>query len=516
MKWLVMSALLALALAATLAVSSSGHRTGHRSAPIRAVRSPHGVGDIRRAAASATPSTILAVEPSHLGNEFAPGAVGLSLETAILATENLKADRKPLVALMRLLGPAVLRIGGNSLDYSWWTAGNESPPAWATSVITPTDLTRLRELLEAANWHVILGVDFGHFEPTRAANEAGVAASILGTRLTGIEIGNEPNGYTTPSINLRASTYNASDYLEQLAVYSAAIHATDPAAVIYGPDLTAPTPWLNAVVSDAQAQFAVLTEHYYPTMYSVQGDGCKGTAVPTALDLLSPQVRQEENTMLEALVAAGQMRHVPTRISETNTTASCDSSGGPDTGPVFASALWSLDWTLRAASAGVEGINYHGTFGTCSPFSFSPLCSPNGRNRYTQIFPHPEYYGLLAARQLEGGRFVPVKIFGEPDATANLSGYATRHSNGVVTVAVDNFAPQGSSSLLLKIPGYQKASYERLIAPSVGATMGVTFGRVSFDTNGKLRPRRTVLHKKGGYFRLNVAPASAVVLTLFK
>jgi hypothetical protein len=457
--------------------------------------------------------TVAAEDP---GKSFAPGAVGLSIEAEELATRDLSSSHKSLVAFMRLLGPAVLRVGGNSLDYSWWTSDAEQPPVWATSVITPADLVSLRELLAATGWRVVLGVDLGHFDANRAADETRTAEHILGSRLLGIEIGNEPDLYATPSVKLRSGTYNVGTYLQELSSYTTAIDATSPETRLYGPELTVPTNWLTAIASDPRIPFAVLTEHYYPTAYNVPRGGCKGTSLPTALDLLSQPGRERENMVLQTLASAGNLAHRPTIISETNTTASCDDSGGPDTGPVFASSLWSLDWVLRAASTGVTGLNFHGYLGLCAPGSYSPLCAPsNGAEARGQVIAHPEYYGLLAARELEGGRFVPVDISGQ-NLSQDLTAYATVHPHGVITLAVDNFATERSVPLSLKVPGYAKATSEALTGPSIRATRGVTFGHASFNAVGVLRPTRTKVPRLDGGFRLALAPASAVIISLHR
>ena len=141
-------------------------------------------------ARSATQHATVILAPTHPGTAFAQGAVGLSLEADDLATRDLSASHKSLVALMRLLGPGILRIGGNSLDYSWWTGDGEQPPAWATSVVTPSGLIMLRRLLSVTGWRAIVGVDLGHFDPLRAASEAQAAERILGSSLLGFEIGN--------------------------------------------------------------------------------------------------------------------------------------------------------------------------------------------------------------------------------------------------------------------------------------------------------------------------------------
>ena len=476
---------------------------------------PRRLHHIHHPGKSAIQRTTVTVEPTQMGREFALGAVGLSIEAEELTTRDLNTSHSSLVALMRLLGPGVLRIGGNTLDRSWWTSDAEQPPAWATSVVTPADLVSLRELLVATGWRSILGVDLGHFEPTRAADEARTAERILGSRLLGIEIGNEPNGYSIPPINLRTSTYSVGIYLKEVSAYSAAIHTTSPAIPLYGPELSTPS-WVAAIASDTQDPFAVLTEHYYPTSYSVPRGVCEGTALPTELDLLSPQIRQEENTLLETLVTAGQLAHRPTRISETNTTSSCDASGGPDTGPVFASALWSLDWILRAASAGVAGLNFHGYFGVCTPVTYSPVCAPSdAAGAREQVSARPEYYGLLAARQLEGGHFVPIYI-SEQNTSADFTTYATVHPNGGITLAIDNFATKGMAFFLLKVPGYDKATGESLVGPSLSATSDVTFGHALFNAARVPRPTRTTVPRFDGAFWLALGPTSATVITLHR
>jgi hypothetical protein len=457
---------------------------------------------------------ILTLAPGHPGKPFALGAVGLSVETAQLSTENLSMSHHALVALMKRLGPGSLRLGGNSLDYSWWTSDDEKAPAWATSIITPSDLLHLRSLLVATGWRAILGVDLGHFEPTRAADEASVAEKLLGARLLGLEIGNEPDSYGATSVNLRPKTYSETSYIRELESYSTALHASVPGIRVYGPDSSSES-WLPMVASDQKIDLAAVTQHYYPTMYSTSKGACKGTPVPTALDLLAPKVREEENIVVQLLVAAGQIAHRETRISETNTTGSCDANGGPETSPVFASALWAFDWILRSASAGVAGINFHSNFGLCGRETFSPLCAAGDAAAADGVVSaRPEYYGLLAARELENGRFIPVYMSSN-DTASQLTAYAVRSRN-TVKLAIDDLAPRDSTVAIIRIRGYSGATSERLAAPSIDATSGVMFGDASFTTDGILRPMATKVREVAGVYRLTLAPESAVVVTLHR
>jgi hypothetical protein len=448
---------------------------------------------------------------SRQGAEFVTGAVGFSIESDELATNDLSAKHKSLVALMRQLGPSVLRLGGNSVDRSWWTSHDESAPAWATSTATPNDLSRLHALLLATHWKAILGIDLGHFDPPRAANEALAAKRILGSRLLGFEVGNEPDHYTRPGFQLRAAGYGPSNYLKELAIYRAAMEKSTGPISIYGPDLST-SAWLPALVQASPSPFTVITQHYYATHYSVASNACSATSVPAPTDLLSARVAESENGLLSELLSAGRIAQRPLRLSETGATGSCDTSGGPLTSPVFASALWALDWVLRTTSSGVSAINFHGYFGHCAPNSSSPVCAPTEADAERgQVIARPVYYGLLAARQLEGGAFLPTQVEGGID----LNSYATLHPGGLVTLAIDNWSPNIKARVLIELKGYKRMAVEPLTAPTIAATR-ISLGHSRLGPNGAFRPRQEIYKQRRGAFALSVPPESATIAIFTK
>jgi hypothetical protein len=414
---------------------------------------------------------------------------------------------------MRLLGPSVLRIGGNSVDFSWWTSNGELPPAWATGTVTPEDISALHGLLVATGWRVLLGVDFGHFEPTRAADEARYARKILGADLLGIEIGNEPGAFGGKRDNLRSPTYSVSEYLREAEAYRQALGTTTPGMAIYGPALSLKPPWLSQL-GVAAGMFTQITQHYYPihacpTMPSLG-------LLPTAVELLAPSVRQQEDETLHTLDLAGLIAGRPTRIGETNSVA-CE--GSADASPGFAGALWSLDWVLRAESSGVSGLNFHTTFGSCHYYLESPACVDGGEETADagNVVAQSEYYGLLAARQLEGGRFVPTRL-SSPNRLPNLTSWATLAPNGTVRIAIDNFDTNGlAQPVSVSSLGYITATEEPLVAPSMDANSGAVLGSTPVTSNG-WRPRPMKLFDVGHVrsVRIIVHPASAVILTLYK
>ncbi len=469
-----------------------------------------------RSAASVplAPIVALTVNTHRPGNAFDPGAVGLSIEASELETDHLSAAHERLTRLMRLLGPAVLRIGGNSVDRSWWTSSGETPPPWATSAVTPADLRVLHGLLIATGWRVLLGVDLGHFEPARAVDEARYARKILGADLMGIEIGNEPNDYARTEVDLRPSTYGVAEYLREAEAYRQALSASSPGVAIYGPALTQNSPW-SIQMGPAARMFAEITQHYYATSTCPGAPPPSSAPPPTAAGLLSPAVRRSEDVAIRALALTGRVTGRPTRIGETNSDA-C--GGSASASPVFASALWSFDWALRASSSsGVRGLNFHGGLGLCGSHSYSPICASNDDREVTA---QPEYYGLLAARQLEGGRFVPTYL-AAPKSVPNLTTWATLAPGGTLQIAIDDLATTGlDQPIRIAIPGYRAGTEETLIGSSVEARTGIALGGYPVTTEGQWRPRRMRLLHSGrasfttDIFSVVVRPASAVIVTL--
>jgi hypothetical protein len=446
---------------------------------------------------------------------FRPGAVGLSIETSQLARAALRPVG-PLVSLMRALGPGTLRIGGSSADHSWWTDSGEPKPAWANSTVTPEELARLDNLLISAGWNAILTVDLGHFEPVRAAEEVSSAARILGPRLRAIEIGNEPNAYATSLEKLRPASYGVGNYISEVNAYRERILEANPSIRFDGPDLSfAPSShtWLPAIAEVHPSPFAEITDHYYPTAYNQPKGRCPRTEVPPARALLSPLTREYEDNQLGRLIAAGALAHRPTRLSETNTTSSCNSAGGPRTSPVFASALWALDWTLRAAGSGVAGLNFHSKFGRCSPYSSSSICAPRSSASALPTA-RPEYYGLYAASRLEEGRFVPLKLEGRGVRSTDFTAYATLRRNHTLTVAIVNMAPRGAARVTVTAPRYSAGTVDRLTAPSIHAKGHVTFGGAPVNAEGQLHPRAIPVHREGDTFTLRSHAGSAQIVTL--
>jgi hypothetical protein len=83
-----------------------------------------------------------------------------------------------------------------------------------------------------------------------------------------------------------------------------------------------------------------------------------------------------------------------------------------------------------------------------------------------------------------------------------------------------NDDPLHARSLTVRMPGHTAtASLERLLAPHLGATAGVTLGGQSFaaaTTTGQLAgtPQLTTVSPRGGAYTMSLAAGSAALLTV--
>jgi hypothetical protein len=109
---------------------------------------------------------------------------------------------------------------------------------------------------------------------------------------------------------------------------------------------------------------------------------------------------------------------------------------------------------------------------------------------------------------------VPTSVISST-SSPNLTSWATFASSGRIAIAIDNLAATGSvQPLLIPAPANYSATEEALTAPSVEARARVALGGASVTRFGLWRPRQAKLSRRKGYFRVVVAPASAVIVTL--
>ena len=431
--------------------------------------------------------------------------MGLSFEVRSLPVIATYAGKGDFATLLRSLGPGVMRFGGISADeQAAWVQAGASKPAWANTAIDEQDLADIAALAKETGWKVLLTVNLGHNELKAAAQEAAAAKAQLGPYLAGIEIGNEPDLF--PLKHLRPPGTGVKAYLPQAREYRAAIEAAAPGTPIAGPDPSTGTHGIAWIRDDAETIHPqLLTDHYYPL--SSCGES------PTIAELLSPGVRQKESEMLTTMLALAHTYATPLRMDESNS-ISCE--GEPGVSNAFASALWALDYTARAMTAGVVGVNFHDLID--QPRTYSPLAahSESALNA-GDLQPAPEWYALLAAHTLVGSRPLPTTTIGT--TPGELSAWAMDAPDGKVSLVLVNYDPPGSEPLAvhLRVPrALARGSILRLTARSPAATTGTRLGGKAVAPTGTWTTPTALpaVHGRAGSLSLQLAPSSAAVVTL--
>ena len=465
------------------------------------------VGVATAAVASATPaaasSQVITIAPTTTGTSLNADSLGLSFEASDLALPGFASGN--LASYLKTLGTSVMRIGGNTSDETFWTSTGQTPPSWSIATITPADLTALNTLAKASGWKVILGVNLKQYDPARAADEAEHAVEALGSSLQAIEIGNEPDLYLS-----------SSDYVAEFQAYVSAIEAAAPGTPIEGAD-TASAPNGSFQTAFAASEAALpkpniveLTSHYYPL------SACSGTT-QTIPELLGSTAHNDETSIADEAVAAAAKIGVPAVLDEGNSVV-CEGQDGVSN--VYASALWEIDDQLLTAREGVSGDYEHGTVVECGSAKplymyYTPLCAPTAADATAgDLAAEPEYYGLAAVHAIGTGDFLEVT---NPDY-ANVHAYAIRHSNGTVTVVLDDFqdpSSNGATSVQLDLPAsYGSGDEVDLTASGLSATSGITLGGQSVQSDGDLpAPTETPISVDGGVVTVSIPAGTAELLT---
>ncbi len=464
----------------------------------------------------------IAVDEDGLARAIPPDFLGLSIEfdsvRPSLGVSPTNAN-DTFLALLGNLGRGVLRIGGNSTDYSCWNPNGAPRPKGCLYDVTPAILASIAHAASVTGWGVILGANLALDPAPRALAFArdGVAQAFSGG-LLGLEIGNEPNLYEARE--LRPAPYSIADYEAEWAA-RAALYAGDAATAdlpLAGPAIASGSSWeksLDAVVKKTDP--AIATTHFYAL------GGCGG-AVRTIDELLSEATRTATYAWAATVAKAGGAPARPVRVAETNSISCSGQKGVSDT---FAAALWSVDHAYTLARAGLAGANFHlwqdssvmhgfGDYDAITAQGVKPA-SPGDPYTY-ETHARPLYYGLAFFAATRGEATIPASF---ADRKANLGLHAVRAMCGgavCVRVVVINADAKASGHVAITTKAtYAHGRLFRLVAASLDATGGVTIGGAAVDdvTGHLAPPTRTELSPpSGGAFVVNVPYASATIVEL--
>ena len=390
-------------------------------------------------------------------------------------------------------GPVILRIGGNSTDY--------------TGEPKPGMLQPFADLANEMGVRFYLGVNLGSGNPQLAVDqEKAYLNQMPPGSVEGIEIGNEPDGYRWNG--KRARSYVFANFLpESNAFQQGLLAALPPPVRLMGPSYGSPTPMNDfiAYIKSIPPSRLIASQHFYvsnsATHPNLPADYLLGAAASTS--------GPSEGA---ARVAAAHQYGSPFWLDEMN---SISGGGEPGVSNVFASALWAMDVMFEFARTGVDGVNWHtGNGGNYAAFEFQ-IDSVGQRKTYSLRTVKPLYYGLLMFQQAtgDGARLLPVKL----ETSGNVKVWATVGSQGVVRALILNKDENATGPVTLTMPGFRKATVERLTAPSYQSTTGIKIGGQTFDgsPDGKLQGERSgesVLPAHSNYV-INMPACSAALVT---
>lgn len=406
--------------------------------------------------------TTVLVDLDTIRGRLTDRSMGFSFERNTLALPLFDDANTDLVALFRLLGPGVLRLGGNSVDRTEW---DRSGSGLTPSTVSPSDLVRLRRFLDAVDWQTIYGTPFlsPGASPSSIADEVATVAVTLGSRLDGVELCNEPDLYALDPAKQSAVGTLAlfSDRWDRIA---AAVRTAVPGVRIVGPsDCLLQTIGGFAVPFAAAhtGELSQITQHYYR--------GFGGTHQTIELLLTAdPAVPEALSTLAAAAANSGADGF---RIDETNSFAS---GGQPGVSNTFAAALWAADWFGVAAGAGALGLDFHNSGAGAG---YPAIVQVGGT--VTQV--RPLFVGLLAASSLGIGPLRPVTM-GGVDRTLRVHVCST--SSTQARALLLNLGATERSVRIDLATQLDHATVSELIAPSLDATDGTTFSGAGVGIDG--------------------------------
>jgi len=105
---------------------------------------------------------VVTVDASRTTVNLVPESVGLSYEMRTVGEAGFDSTTGNEAAIFKTLGVHHIRIGGNTVDYgTFWQAGDQAVPTWASIIVTPADAQRVAGFAKAidarvawaVNWH---------------------------------------------------------------------------------------------------------------------------------------------------------------------------------------------------------------------------------------------------------------------------------------------------------------------------------------------------------------------------
>ncbi len=443
----------------------------------------------------------------------APGYVGISTEIKnlfVYAGTNPAALDAPFEQLLRNLSPTdppVLRLGGDSSDWSWWPVPGMAKPGGIRFSLSPAWTSVARALVSAVGGKLIVGANMEANSARLAAYEIRRLAEGLGASVEAFELGNEPELYSGfawykntagEPVFGRPHGYTLADYAQDFATISRAVGHYP----IAGPSSGSPhwLPLLGHFLAP-QHHLGLVTVHAYPLKHCVASDHLQEA------DLFTPLALQGLGAKIAAFVRIAAARGLPLRVDEMNA-VSCGGQLGLSNS--FGPALWALNMVPLLVRAGATGVNFHTV-----PHGWQGLINAAQTPTGWRVAVQPEYYGLLtfALAAPAGSRLLSVSA----SPATGLYEWASRSPTKQVHVVLTNISGR-ARTVRVRVPGASGPGSVILLQGSgLSATGGITLGGEQIDpSSGRLAglPRFRTLQPVKGSYAVRLPGTGAAILTL--
>ncbi|KAM5535520.1 hypothetical protein V8D89_010857 [Ganoderma adspersum] len=433
-----------------------------------------------------------------------------------------------LTTLGKLTGePPKIRVGADSEDHTFWSPTvtvneDEFPPA---NTITPypeaTRITVGNAYYELSRFlprgtHMTWGINLGANNVTNAVNMAKAivrafrtnAVKASGVVLDLLEVGNEADLFRNNG--LRPSNWTVQDYVPNWisiagpAVAAAGISGSDGPVSVQGAAFAGqgftPTEIFNLGILDSAPGKAItqISQHRYSAAF------CNGGDFPLT-SFMSKQAVRGNLTVFNADIAETHSRGLTYVLGETNSIA-CH--GAPGVSNTAGAALWTIDYTLQAATLGIKELFFHEGVGYKYDF-FQPVTlnrsTIDGSPLDPPSAPHiqPSFYGALVINSFVGktgsSKIVELDV-GDSDVSGyavfeggslkravfiNLHAWLASSTGTRPSVHIDLDFANGASASQSQVDGFwgRRASLKRVVIQHADDTAGLTWAGQSYENS---------------------------------
>lgn len=468
-------------------------------------------------APSAAPVTVTAALSTAVRARLPRAFLGLSVEYWDLPLfASHPSIMRSVLGLLRVPGDGsvLLRVGGDSADQAYWGRSPKLRLSPWPYRITGQWLRTLGSLVRSSHAKVLLDLNLAAGSPRMAARFARATLRQLPRRsVAGFEIGNEPDIYhhwidyhllgragqfVAPS---GWDRYSPSAYARWFSRYALALVRVARHIPLAGPATAYPLhglPWERALVARERGWLGLLTIHRYPLTACAHP---RAQDFSTIARVLSPRISAGLVPATAPDLRLARREGLPLRMDELNS-VTCEGRRGVSN--TFASALWAPDALFSLWKAGLSGANIH-----------VRQAAPNGAFSMSRsgVDARPLLYGLALFARAAGHRGALARLkVGRDVGSVRL--WAVRSGRRLNLLVMDKGAHP--ADLMLRAPSRAPALVQRLTAPRVGATSGVTLAGQTLGPDGRwlgTRILQRLSRGPGGRYHLLVGPYSAALIS---